>query len=133
MKRRAAIAKIDGGTYPFHCMVMLGATAPDLFAHMKKHYTTKLTASDVQRINTHLKGMGYTGRLDCGGFVLWLRDYPRTPHDFGVLAHETFHLADMILRNVGMTLSDDSDEAWAYLIDYLTVRIYTTFRLTRSK
>lgn len=40
------------------------------------------------------------------------------------IAHEIFHAADFLLRTIKITLSDDSDEAYAYLIGYLTEEIY---------
>lgn len=52
-----------------------------------------------------------------------------TPRSKGVLAHEIFHAVDMILRTMGFTLSRDSDEAYAYTIQYLTEQIYTQFKI----
>ncbi len=40
--------------------------------------------------------------------------------DINVIAHEAFHVACNITRYVGITLSDDSEEAFAYLIGYIT-------------
>ncbi len=34
------------------------------------------------------------------------------------IAHESFHAADMILRERGLTLTDSSDEAYAYLVGF---------------
>ena len=46
------------------------------------------------------------------GYVIWVEDWK-------YLAHEIFHCAYFILRDKGMCLSDDSNEAYAYLIEYL--------------
>lgn len=42
-------------------------------------------------------------------------------NSFGLdaLAHEVFHLTKYIMEYIGTTLSDDSEEAWAYLTGYL--------------
>lgn len=47
--------------------------------------------------------------------IVWLNA------DSGVsqLAHECFHVAHSILQDRGMKLSDDSEEAYAYLIQFL--------------
>lgn len=56
--------------------------------------------------------------------VIRMANYPITVIDYGILQHEIFHAADLALRHMGITLSDDSDEAYAYLIEYLTTEIY---------
>jgi hypothetical protein len=57
--------------------------------------------------------------------ILRLRCLPETPEDFGRLAHEVFHIASFVLDRVGMKLKVmASDEAYAYLISYLTEEIY---------
>jgi len=43
----------------------------------------------------------------------------------GVIAHEIFHLAVKILNRRGLKFSDDSEEAYAHLIDWLTEEIYS--------
>lgn len=77
-----------------------------------------------------------TLKMDCPGMyirlkrnqpVIRLRDYPITVTDYGVLQHEIFHAVDQILKYIGITLSDDSDEAYAYLIEYVTREIYKKF------
>lgn len=39
--------------------------------------------------------------------------------DMGWLAHESYHLAVEILRNAGVKESADSEEVYAYLIEYI--------------
>lgn len=74
-----------------------------------------------------MSGHGLTVRLENKAIVLWLIKYPTSSEGFAYLAHEIFHTADMMLRNAGMILSDESDEAWAYQIDWITKRIYKEF------
>lgn len=42
----------------------------------------------------------------------------------GVLAHEITHVTYLILRDVGMELTDSSQEAYAYLNGYITEKVY---------
>jgi hypothetical protein len=56
-------------------------------------------------------------------------NYPKVPFDIvlllptdfqdGTLVHEVFHITCAILRNVGVSFSNDSEEAYAYLNEYL--------------
>lgn len=55
--------------------------------------------------------------------VMLLKFWPEKIYDYAVVAHEVFHIADHCLRGKGIVLSDDSDEAYAYLIEDLTRRI----------
>lgn len=43
--------------------------------------------------------------------------------DQGLIAHECFHAVCFIFNKIGITLSKDSDEAYAYLIQYLVNQI----------
>lgn len=50
--------------------------------------------------------------------VIWLKN-----HKVHVLAHECFHAAYHILRDRGVYLTDGSEEAFAYLMDFLIQEI----------
>ena len=52
------------------------------------------------------------------GLLLHFRD--KSP---GVVAHEVFHIAHAVLDDAGIRLSFKSDEAFAYLIEYLVTEI----------
>lgn len=71
---------------------------------------------------------GATGRTywkSNSTFVIWLKHWPVTAFQFGVLQHELFHVVDNSLRGKGIKLSDDSDEAYAYTIEDLTRQVYS--------
>ena len=58
--------------------------------------------------------------------VLW---FPRWFHTkdgtyLSVLAHESFHAAEFLLRERGLTLTDSSDEAYAYYIAWMFRECY---------
>ena len=50
--------------------------------------------------------------------MLWFPSWfsLKNPTHLSVLAHESFHAAEFCLRERGMTLTDASDEAYAYYI-----------------
>ena len=50
---------------------------------------------------------------------------PKTNEEWGVLQHEIFHATHLIMNTVGIELKHlVSDEAFAYVIGYLTEKIY---------
>lgn len=51
------------------------------------------------------------------------------PEDIENFSHEVFHLTDMIMTDAGVKLSDDSNEAWAYLHGYLFKKLYKPKKL----
>lgn len=118
--------KLVGETYPYDIVVCLGTTREEILAHFKKKFIKGLTKDDEEKLE--MTGHGLTLRLDNKAFILWLAKYPRTSEQFGYLAHEIFHVADIMLRSAGLTLSDDSDEAWAYHIHWITRNIYKAFK-----
>lgn len=62
-------------------------------------------------------------------FLLWLPRLPKTPEDFGFLAHEVFHATTLTMDAVGARFSEDSEEVYAYLCGWLTQRIGEEFGL----
>ncbi len=57
--------------------------------------------------------------------VLWLPKIPHTPTEYATMAHEIFHTAVAIMQSIGASLSVDSEEAYAYLIGFLTKKVLT--------
>jgi hypothetical protein len=57
---------------------------------------------------------------DPGIAVIVFYRWSNNAFDYGTLIHELFHAVDMNLRSKGITLSDDSDEAYAYHMGYFT-------------
>jgi hypothetical protein len=100
-------------------------------------YNTDVTllVGSIDDLNTWLKATypnadfgDYSGRRSSGKviehtgngfteFMIWFPSWDRTPGrgQIKTLAHECFHLAAKILRMVGVGLTDESEEAFAYL------------------
>lgn len=71
-----------------------------------------------------LTGCGKCIEMTQNIIILRTWSYPIDPESHSTLAHEIFHVVDMVLRAVGMTLTVSSHESYAYLIGYLTEQIY---------
>lgn len=56
------------------------------------------------------------------GGVIALRQWKRNPYYISVLVHECLHATHWFLNRRGLTMTDDTDEAYAYLLDSLTRR-----------
>ena len=61
--------------------------------------------------------------LPSGGFLVWLEHYKGSAQDTNILIHEVFHLVHAVLGQAGLRLTDDSEEAYAYLAGYFAREI----------
>ena len=65
-------------------------------------------------------------------FFAWIPEKPKTAQDVGFLVHELFHSTYAVMSNIGVPLSDDSEEVYAYTIGYLTEKILEGFSISFS-
>lgn len=63
--------------------------------------------------------LGRSALLSSGQVALWISD----ANDKGTLAHEIFHIVCYIMEKVGICLCHESDEAYAYLIGFITNKV----------
>lgn len=63
--------------------------------------------------------LGRSASLNSGQIVLWVKN----ANDKGTIAHEIFHIACYIMERSGISLCHESDEAYAYLIGYITNKV----------
>ncbi len=109
------IFTIPAGTYPFNVFICVG---------------------DAGELKKHLIGIGYSEHLietqigdpgdseamtiDLGDtYAIWFSKYENTPFSNSIVAHEAFHLTEMIFEAVGIKHSPVySSEAFAYQIQH---------------
>lgn len=104
--------------YPFDVLVCLGSSRDQVLGKLKK---LGVHLDDKDKDLLIMSGVGRTVMLDKGQTILWLKKYPKVGCD--VMAHEVFHAVEFLLSRIGMPLTRDSSEAYAYLIQYLTKSI----------
>lgn len=107
--------------YPFDMMVSLGEPDDVLISKLKK--------AGVDVGDANIKSHSTTNRGRCvifesGQTLIRMFQLKNTPEWYGFLQHEVFHAVEFIMERIGMRLTIDSDEAYAYLIGYLTTEIY---------
>lgn len=93
----------------------------DLKDALKKHLDMDDAedAYDVMVGNIEDYTLGRSAYLNSGQLALWLPD----ASDKATLAHEIFHVACYLMEKVGIGLCHESDEAYAYLIGYITKKV----------
>lgn len=116
---------VPAGTYPYDIVCYFGTNRDWLINRMKHNIT--LSESITIRNYDLKKGMVFM--LDSNVTLLWMPEKPKTIKDLGVLVHETFHAVDEIYRFIGINLSGDSCEAYAYFIEHLFVQILGNLKI----
>lgn len=116
------IIKMD--IYPFDIMISIAQTDSQLGRLLDKYH---LSVEDIllcKYTNDNCQGRAATFATN-NASIIRLRHLPETPEDHGTLAHEVFHVASFIMQMVGVKLEIMvSDEAYAYLIGFITKSIY---------
>ena len=111
--------------YPFDVILSVNQDDDQLGAELDKY--PKLTEEDIRACAYPSEFVhGRAVLFSTGASIIRLRKLPTTSKDYGILAHEIFHIVTFVLERVGMSLDiNTSDEAYAYLTGYLTEKIYT--------
>lgn len=83
---------------------------------------------EKEELDTILDGindltMGRTVLLSNNALLMWMPHVPMI-EDYGTLAHEVFHCVDFLMTDIGVPLTKESNEAYAYLIGYITKKVH---------
>ena len=115
------------GIFPFEIMVCFGDKSK-MFKSLEK-YISKCDLIDFKK-RTFKKGC--YSMFNGGQSLIWIYRKPLDIQDLSLLNHEIFHAVTYILERVGITLSESSEETYAYLTQYLTEKIYNELNITFS-
>lgn len=105
--------------YPVVLHITFGHTDEELKKHIAK---IGHEWSELLELKPHWYGM--CTKTNRGAFVIRLEQYPVTPKDYGYLQHEILHATVGILSDIGLKLTDESEEAYTYLTQFITEEIY---------
>jgi hypothetical protein len=107
--------------YPFDVMVSFETD----FVKFKKTLQPKLPNDiwhEIDNFNTtdyNARTIMFSNKTTCIRFLNYNK---------GIVAHEIFHAVDFVMNDIGMKLTEESDEAYAYFVQYLTDQIYFRFK-----
>lgn len=121
MRKRLKPFIINHGTYPFDILVIIDHDDKEAEEEISK--ICDLTDEEKDLIKC--VGRGRTCMLEGGQTVLRVEN---DKYFNATVAHEIFHCVDFLFRKIGIQLSENSDEAYAYQIEYLTKQFYEKIR-----
>jgi hypothetical protein len=108
---------VDWKIYPYDTVVFLGQSEEEVEKWLEKRINPYQEEKDFLK----MYGDGRTVMLKGRQTVLWLAKKPKK--GCPILAHEIFHVVSFLMDRVGIPLTNESDEAYAYAISYLTQEI----------
>lgn len=95
-----------------------------------RRYLSKFLSQDaIKEICDSLRDckLGKTLQIENSGILVYLPKEPVDAKDMGVMMHELFHAAYFILQKAGIDCNDSADEAYAYLLQFLSEKVFTSF------
>jgi hypothetical protein len=98
--------------------ILCKSTRKEMEAYIFKTYGYELTPSTLQIIDASYFSLD-------GVQFIWLAKYDKSIERQSILQHEIFHLTSTVLRAHGLSLSEHSDEAFAYYHQYVVKQILT--------
>lgn len=111
--------KIPLVIYPYNVLFYFGEDLKGFCKTKKIEYKWKEVDDQTE---------GLTLFTDSDIVIISMDYVPTDSHGYSVLQHEIFHAVSFTLRSVGINLTEDTEEAYAYLIDYLTKQCYTKLK-----
>lgn len=110
--------------YPFEIMVSIDEPDEVLFARLVK-YGNPIESCERMLTMDDTGNYGKCAIFDTNQTVIRLRVTKNKYEFYNTVAHEVFHAATFILDRIGMKLElMVSDEAYAYLVGFITAEIY---------
>lgn len=110
--------KISFGSYGDSAYIIVTDDINKAYSFIYNNSDSTIDIKDLQSSSGVTVANGY------GLPTIWLRDTSLTAESIGVINHEIFHLTYYIMHRAGIPLSDDTDEAYAYELDYISSQIY---------
>ena len=112
--------------YPYVLIVSFNEKDAALIAYLQEYDLLK-DETEWLKMDGRARHAGKAFINSDKGLALMRFNFPLSsshPDALGTVGHEAFHVAHMVLDAVGVNLSFDSDEAYAYLIGHIIKEIY---------
>lgn len=99
---------ISLGPFNWDGFVFLGGTEADVHKWFHKHL--KIDFSEGIRPEHQINGLAWVEANQ--PWYIWVKD----PHNVPTLAHEALHITARVLRDRGLSLTVESEEAYTYVL-----------------
>ena len=97
-------------------VVSIGQTDEHLYEEIKENTSKK----DFDKYMANQKAIATTHKLRTGAILIRFKDDIDNP---GIVAHESLHAIVFLFKKIGIEFCYESEEAYAYSLEYLTNQI----------
>ena len=109
-------------------MVSIDETDETILKRLIKYGITKEESGELLNLAETVRGRCVM--LPSNQTVIRLKTLPKKYDMMSVISHEVFHATSFILSKIGMKMElFVSDEAYAYMIGFLTTKIYKKLKI----
>jgi hypothetical protein len=96
--------------------VSIGQSDEDLYEQIQENISRK----QFDKHMANQKSIATTHKLRTGSILIRFKDNINDP---GIVAHEAFHAIVFLFKKIGIDFCYESEEAYAYSLEYLTNQI----------
>lgn len=111
--------------YPFDIMFSFG----EGIGKLKSKLRGFVPPSDINQVYLG-KAQGRTIQFSSGQVLIIIKEYPCNSNGLSILQHEIFHAIQFVFDKIGIKHSDESTEAYAYAIQYVTNQAYQKIKVS---
>ena len=116
---------VRGTVFPYDVMFSVNQTPKQLIKVLSK----SIPDAEEHEDDLTPSGQGRTVQMPQGGVIVMIKPMNDFCAFHGIVAHEIFHACDLILNKAGLNHAlGVSDEAYAYLIGWLTQELYENLK-----
>jgi hypothetical protein len=112
------VITLKGSTFDMDVTVLITDDVPFATKYVKENLDSTVTASDF-----NARAVSF-GIVDGKSPIIWMSSI----EDQGVVAHELFHTTLNVMYWAGMELNSETEEAFAYEMQYLTNSFYNQIK-----
>lgn len=96
--------------------ISIGQSDDDLYEQIQEHLSRK----KFDKYMANQDSIATTHKLKTGAIIIRFKD---DIDDAGIVAHESLHAVVFLFKKIGIEFSYESEEAYAYTLEYLTNQI----------
>jgi len=102
--------------YGHDIVVSIGQSDEDLYEQIQENISRK----QFDKHMANQKSIATTHKLKTGSILIRFKDDINDP---GIVAHEALHAVVFLFKKIGIDFAYESEEAYAYTLEYLTNQI----------
>lgn len=102
--------------YGHDIVVSIGQSDDDLYKRIEENISRK----QFDKHMANQKAIATTHKLKTGAILIRFKD---NIDDAGIVAHESLHAVVFLFKKIGIDFAYESEEAYAYTLEYLTNQI----------